>query len=198
MKYHEVYFHFEEEHICQIQKFHFYSFLKIFFPVYCIERFTAWDLILLHALVISISLHMCFSHQPPASLISMLGWTLPPPPLFSNAPQCPDQLFYLFNESMYQTVLSVEAKGQREHWYWRQQVDLAGKDRSEWPALYFPLAARCRRAERCRLSVWLLMLTPELVSAAALECHSAWPAWHLWHVIHFDWKLWQIETLHSF
>lgn len=113
-------------------------------------------------------------------------------------PSALTSIFYLFNESMYQTVLSAEGKGQGEHWYWWQQVDLAEKDRSDWPEQHFPLAACCKRPEHCPLSAWLLMLTPELVSAVALECHSAWPAWHLWHVINFDWKLWQIETLDTF
>lgn len=86
--------------------------------------------------------HAGLSHQPVR--VNELFLLL----LFSAMhPSALTSIFYLFNESMYQTVLSVEGKGQREHWYWWQQVDLAGEDRREWPALCFPLGACCKRAE---------------------------------------------------
>lgn len=57
----------------------------------------------------------------------------------------------------------------------------------EW---YFPLPVWSYRAKHCLSFAWLLRLTSVLVSPAALECLSAWPAGRLWHRIYFDWTLW--------
>lgn len=100
MKYHEVFSLQESVQYFKIFSLWRTAFVKsrsftfiAFFFLYCLLYWKIYSMRFYSPLCFGNEYFIAYVFLSPALLISVLGWTLPPPPLLSNAPQCPGQHF---------------------------------------------------------------------------------------------------------